>query len=464
MQKTRGWRRAASWWAVLALVLSAVAIGVVEPRADAHTPHDDVADVAFSPNYAKDGKVFVISGNRMLVSTKDPYHWKPLVRGLPRPPEETKSLAKFAISTTDPGVMYVSSRIGGVFRSADGGNSWHAAATGIWNPDIQPIAVSPRSSNVVLAAGALGGFYRTADGGQHWTSIAGFPRVPAVAFLAGGRAVAGDQTGQLWRSDDNGVTWQRIGAGLGSAVTAISSVGTTVFAGTQRGAMARSDDNADTFTKVGTGLPLLAIASIAASPHYATDHTVWATNVDTGVYQSTNQGATWDRGSGGLFTDPQAHTVGVAEWRTIAVADDASGARVRYAAGFAGLFRSNGSEPWKKSDTLVDFIVGLDVSPNYDNDRSIAVASYVKGAYLSTDDRERPGAASTKAWISSSGQGTGSHRSAACTTSCSRPTTRTTTRSSRRRGPTSSSRPTRVAPGRPSRWARRRRHRCSASS
>ena len=44
--------------------------------------------------------------------------------------------------------------IGGVFESLDGGTSWHPAATGLTNPQIQTLALLP---NGTLLAGARGG-------------------------------------------------------------------------------------------------------------------------------------------------------------------------------------------------------------------------------------------------------------------------------------------------------------------
>ena len=77
--------------------------------------------------------------------------------------------------------------------------------------------------------------------------------------------------------------------------------------------------------------------------------------------------------------------VHVAEFRTVAAARRQSGV-VLYEAGFDGLFRSDdGGRRWHESQALVDFVVGLDVSPDYAHDRTVAAAGYVKGAYLSTD-------------------------------------------------------------------------------
>ena len=120
--------------------------------------------------------------------------------------------------------MYVSSRVGGVYRSDDGGQSWHQASTGITHPDVQALAVSPNNPNLVFAAASIFGFYRTQDGGAHWNTIPGFTRAGAIAFVASsGRVLAGDEAGRVRASDDNGTTWRTVSAGSGAAVTALAT-------------------------------------------------------------------------------------------------------------------------------------------------------------------------------------------------------------------------------------------------
>lgn len=386
-------------WAALALALFVVALGLVADTgqtAYAHTPHDNITDVITSPQYSEDGKVWAISGNRLMVSTDEGRSWKPLVRSLPSPPQDGKTLANLAIAASDPRVMYVSSTVGGVFRSQDGGSSWHPAAGSLANTDIAPIAVAPRSSDAVLAAGALSGLYRTTDGGRRWQTIAGFERVRvlALAFVPRtGRAVAGDASGRVWTSDDNGVSWRVAARSPDGAITALATSGRTaearVFAGTLRGALLRSDDSGGTFTAIGTGLPKDTIFSIAISPTYAKDRTLWMSAGATGVYRSTDAGETWTRAARGLTTNEQAQEINIPNFRTLVVARNSSGARVLYEGGYDGMFRSdNDGRNWTEVQTLVDYITGLDVSPNFANDSTVAISTYVKGAYLSTDAGE----------------------------------------------------------------------------
>ncbi len=376
------------------MLLSAVLVGVGGRTADAHTPHDSIDDVVVSPNYAEDGSVFVIAANRLMVSTDSPYRWQPLVRGLPRAPEDGKSLDRIAISPSDPDVMYVSSRVGSVFRSDDGGASWQPASGGLAGAQMSAIAVAPDDPDVVLAAGAINRFYRTIDGGRQWSPVPGFARVPTITFVPrSGRAVVGDNQGRVSVSDDDGATWKVASQTPGSAITATAaSDGTaaTVFAGSSRGVLLRSDDGGDTFTAVGTGLPAERTKSIALSADYDQDGTLWTSMASKGVFRSTDGGKTWKRTSKGLTTDIQAGVVGVDLFRNLAIGTKANGKRTLYAGTFDGLSRSvDDAATWTPVETLVDYIAGLAVSPDFADDKTVAVASYVKGAYLSTDGGRR---------------------------------------------------------------------------
>jgi photosystem II stability/assembly factor-like uncharacterized protein len=388
----RAGRRRGRWFGCAATIALIGAIVTLLPApAGAHTPHDNVSDVAFSPTFARDGKVFTVAASRLFVSSSDSYHWRPIVRGLPRAPEDDKTLARIAMSPSDRSVMYVTSRVGGVYRSDNGGTSFQQAVTGLpRQPDMQPIAVAPKRPLTVLVAGAIRGFYRSVDGGRHWSPVAGFVRVPAVEFVpATGRAVAGDDTGRVAISDDDGATWRTALPNLGASVSAVAASSgagpAAVFVGDSKGHVARSDDGGTSFARIGTGLPNDEVASIALSPDFATDHTVWASMTEQGVYRSTDGGRTWVRRSRGLTTDIQAHVVHVAEFGPITAARGAHGI-VLYEGGYDGLFRSDdGGDHWHETQTLADFVVGLSVSPDYPHDHSVAAATYVKGAYLSTD-------------------------------------------------------------------------------
>ena len=62
--------------------------------------------------------------------------------------------------------------------------------------------------------------------------------------------------------------------------------------GTDKGVF-RSDDGGVTWKASSVGLPQAGVLSLALSPNFADDHTIFAGLVERGLYVSTDGGANW---------------------------------------------------------------------------------------------------------------------------------------------------------------------------
>ena len=375
----------------LALVLLFVTLIVDAGGVNAHAPHDDVADIAVSPAYAEDRTVFAIVRTRLMRSTDGGRTWKEIVRGMD---DETQVLTRVAVAPSDKEVMYLTTRRDGVLKSEDAGTSWQAANRGLTNLNLQEIAVSPSSADIVVAGGAVGGgLFRTTNGGASWSAVEGFDRVTSMAFQPdGSRLLVGDGEGRLTTSGDAGSTWDAVlTLAQGDAVTAIATGATAdtadiVFAATASGRLFRSDDGGRSFTPLGDGLPHEEVRSLELSPDYVDDTTLWASTWHSGVFRSADAGETWEPMTDGLTTDPMGDDLRVPQFRTLATAVDRSGDESLFVGGFDGLFRYDEHRgTWRQVETLTDYIVGLAVSPDFGDDRTIAVTTYVKGTFVSQD-------------------------------------------------------------------------------
>jgi len=178
----------------------------------------------------------IAQGIGMFRSTDAGKHWAR--SGL----ESTQQIGKILVDPRDANVVLVAA-LGhpygpnaerGVFRSADGGQTW--AKTLYRNADTGAIdlAFRPGDSSTVYAAlwqtrrppwnvyppsnGPGGGFFKSIDGGQHWTQIIGhgFPgqtgRIGiAVADSRPDRvfALVDGKDGGLYRSEDAGANWKK---------------------------------------------------------------------------------------------------------------------------------------------------------------------------------------------------------------------------------------------------------------
>lgn len=116
------------------------------------------------------------------------------------------SVRAFAVGRGD---LWAAERLRGVLlRSGNAGRAWHAALDG----DFNAVAVDPSAGRRVLAAGDQ--LRLSADSGESWREVLSVSGGIAAAAFAQGDSpnayvVAFD--GQLYRSDDDGETWEIAG-------------------------------------------------------------------------------------------------------------------------------------------------------------------------------------------------------------------------------------------------------------
>ena len=164
-------------------------------------------------------------------------------------------LAAFQVTSIvfDPNVqsLVYAGTTQGVFRILDGGNTWTRAGLDDWS--ILQIVLDPSHPGTIYAGTNFGGgLFRSADGGDTWIGLnAGFPgqseraMFQAIAVdpsgsgtvyaVAGSGGVGSGYDQPLYRITDNGATWTLLGHGLPSTPLAVAvSPDSTLYAGTGR--------------------------------------------------------------------------------------------------------------------------------------------------------------------------------------------------------------------------------------
>lgn len=102
-------------------------------------------------------------------------------------------------------VVGVNAHDGRVLRSEDGGATWADLGT----PGLYDMAISPVDSSILVGT-TPDGPVRSSDGGGSFTPVAGAPLLALLAW-AGGALYGIDVDGVVYRSTDDGATWERRG-------------------------------------------------------------------------------------------------------------------------------------------------------------------------------------------------------------------------------------------------------------
>jgi photosystem II stability/assembly factor-like uncharacterized protein len=240
--------------------------------------------------------------------------------------------------------------------------TWHSASAGLGGTDVSTFAVAPRRPRTIFAGSESSGLFKTADGGQSWrrTPI-GFPakahvRVPAVAadpqhpntvYVAACRGNGCVGPGVFLKTVDGGATWRKITAlpWLVQAIAIDPRRTSTVFAGTAKGGLFRSRDGGSNWQWVarvpGVRRPKAysaypwAVVAIAIDPLHP--DTIYAGSQTGGIVKSTDGGTTWAVANTRL-TDKHIYTLII----------DPRNTQVLFASTEGGVFRSrNGGQTWQ---------------------------------------------------------------------------------------------------------------------
>jgi photosystem II stability/assembly factor-like uncharacterized protein len=266
---------------------------------------------SIAPSPVEQGVVWAGSQPSALFRSTDNGESFSMVRALwdhPHRPEWGAGFGGQAIHTllphpTDPARVTVAMSTGGVYRTADGGETWEPANQGIRAEFMPEDMQYPEFGQCVhkvardtedpdrLYAQNHGGVYRSDDAADTWTSIAdglpsdfGFPVVAhphrsGTIYLfplegADGRfPLAG--ACRVWRSKDAGATWEELGTGLPDgfycgvmrdAMCVDDGEPTGVYFGSRDGTVYASGDEGDTWQTVAEHLPDVLCVRAAVVP------------------------------------------------------------------------------------------------------------------------------------------------------------------------------------------------------
>jgi photosystem II stability/assembly factor-like uncharacterized protein len=192
--------------------------------------------------------------------------------------------------------LFFATSYDGVYKSTDNGSTWTSSNTGMGPKDVRALIVTGSSS--LMAGAYYAGVIRSTNTGASWNrSVSGFPSGSSVTGLysSGSTVLAGTHDG-VFRSLNNGLTWNKL-TGTNdtvnySLVRGICLKGDTIFIGTiyqLQATVYRSTDNGATWEMRGNGFPanLSDINSLTVS-----GNNILAAS-SGGIYYSSNYGDNW---------------------------------------------------------------------------------------------------------------------------------------------------------------------------
>ncbi|MFQ5639102.1 MAG: WD40/YVTN/BNR-like repeat-containing protein, partial [bacterium] len=280
-------------------------------------------------------------------------------------------IADIAVARDNPLKIYAVAR-SSVFRSLDGGDTWHgigAMRTTFNNVPMGPlemrsIAVHPNNSNVVLAGDQERAIFRTTDGGKRWATvfmlpgdeintIAYSPSVPSIVYA--GAVVRGGYTidrpfpfnptrpslGML-KSTDGGLTWDYINNGLETTKKNVNDIAVhptnrdIVYIGTLNSGVYKTVDGGDSWFAATEGIQVPDVRALALDRSHP--DVLYAGSQNGGIYKTTDAGLTWQPSVLGM--DPEAAI------RSIVI--DPTNSQIVYAGDWStGVYRSkDGGQTW----------------------------------------------------------------------------------------------------------------------
>jgi photosystem II stability/assembly factor-like uncharacterized protein len=219
----------------------------------------------------------------------------------------------FSLVVDPHGHLFAGTADSGVYRSTDSGDHW----TNVTGGRVQALAVARDSS---ILAGYFHRFIaRSSDDGITW-SIVGFPTAsiwsiyvaPEGEIFAGIFASDDSVGGLIYRSSDNGETWERVKDGPPHALmlSFVSLGNEELLTGSRGGAIFidkpppnewffdsgiyRSSDGGDHWTSTDLDSGEISSMAVASNEH------VFAGSHWYGVYRSTDKGKTWVQNTNGL--------------------------------------------------------------------------------------------------------------------------------------------------------------------
>lgn len=337
----------------------------------AHQPHDDTVNVAISPNFAQDQTVFattdllsVTLGVRIMLRSHDGgLTWEVV----PNFPNVKVNNLRFSPSYATDSTLFASTD-NGLYRSTNGGDTWTDLAPAMGAASVA-VALSPYFDldQTLFALSPVGDLYRSTDAGDSWTLI---PIGNDGKHLGHAGHDHGEMAAEVAYTPTNNVRWQLLPEFNGPI--------TPLFAGIPS---ANADyELGHSHAEGPLVLDVVPRNTIAFSPNFPLDQTIFVGLAGQGLFKSTNGGTTWV---------PIGGEMAGYDITTLVVSPGYLVTQTVYASTYGGgiFVSTNGGTTWTARNSGINDLetISIVLSPTFLTDRTAFVSTAVGELYTSTD-------------------------------------------------------------------------------
>ncbi|MEM7406151.1 MAG: hypothetical protein AAF458_12705 [Pseudomonadota bacterium] len=350
---------------------------------NAHQPHDTIAALVLSPDFANDATLFASVRNSLLRSADGGDSWTPLTNGVWGRVRQIALAGDYAST----GRVYAVVAGQGVLRSDDRGERFATLSRDVKHASPAPFAVAAAGRDDRLyRLDRKGRLHRSDDRGGRWTADATNAGLPVErVFSAGGVTLIVTAASTLFVRDEVGSPgrWRHVGERPGNAdiMAFARAADGALLIGTGAGIYRLHADGAWRLAPLTGELAVTSIAPASSDPRH------WlATSRQHAVLRSTDDGRTWRRIGFGMRKYRQADAYGVPHFSSVAQAADGQA----FLASFGGLFRSDQSlQLWQSLATLDDHtVVAIDADVAASGRTMLLVSTYLAGTALLMKDTD----------------------------------------------------------------------------